>query len=211
MKRCNALVNNMLRGVFLLSLLLLSATACVPILQTKPDISPESLFATRSKELVQLDRWKIKGRTMITQGSEAWSVGLRWQEDRGAYQIKLEGPFAQGGVTLDGDEEQVVLTMTTGEKIASTNPEELILEVVGWNLPVSALRDWVRGLPYEQQAIESITYDDEGRITHLVQQGWDIEFLRYMPFDSYSMPAKIFIKHPDLSVRLVISSWNNVK
>jgi len=211
MKRCNALVNNMLRDVFLLSLLLLSATACVPILQTKPDTSPESLFATRSKDLVQLDRWKIKGRTMITQGSEAWSVGLRWQEDRGAYQIKLEGPFAQGGVTLDGDEEQVVLTMTTGEKIASTNPEELILEVVGWNLPVSALRDWVRGLPYEQQAIESITYDDEGRITHLVQQGWDIEFLRYMPFDSYSMPAKIFIKHPDLSVRLVISSWNNVK
>jgi len=201
----------MLRAVFLLSCVLLSITACAPILQTKPDTSPESLFATRAKDLVQLDRWKIRGRTMITQGSEAWSVGLRWQEDRGAYQIKLEGPFAQGGVTLDGDEEQVVLTMTSGEKIASTNPEELILDVVGWNLPVSALQDWVRGLPYDKQSIESIKYDAEGRITHLVQQGWNIEFLRYMPFDRYSMPAKIFIKHPDLSIRLVISSWNNVK
>ena len=201
----------MLRSVFLLCLILVSVTACVPILQTKSDISPESLFAARAKDLTQLDQWKIKGRTMITQGSEAWSVGLRWQENRGDYQIKLEGPFAQGGVTLDGDGEQVVLTMTTGEKVASTNPEELILETVGWNLPVSALRDWVRGLPYDKQAIDSISYDAKGQITHLVQQGWNIEFLRYVPFDGHSMPAKIFIKHPDLSVRLVINSWKKVK
>ena len=200
----------MLSRIFIIGVILLS-TACVPLLQTKPDVNPESLFETRAKELRLLDQWKIKGRTMITQGSEAWSVGLRWQENRGDYQIKLEGPFAQGGVTLDGDKYQVVLTMTTGEKIASTNPEALILETVGWNLPVSALRDWIRGLPYNKQSYESVTYDDEGRITHLVQQGWDVKFLRYVPFDMYSMPAKIFIKHPDLSLRLVISRWDKVQ
>ncbi len=190
---------------------MLLSTACVPLFQTKPDVSSESLFEARAKELRLLDQWKIKGRTMITQGSEAWSVGLRWQENRGDYQIKLEGPFAQGGVTLDGNKYQVVLTMTTGEKVASTNPEALILETVGWNLPVSALRDWIRGLPYNKQSYESVSYDDEGRITHLVQQGWDVKFLRYVPFDIYSMPAKIFIKHPDLSLRLVISSWDDVQ
>jgi len=201
----------MLRSVFLLALILFLTTACVPILQTKPGVSSEQLFEARYNNLVQLDQWKIKGRTVITQGSEGWNVGLRWQQDRDVYQIKLEGPFAQGAVTLEGNGEQVVLTLNSGEKIAATNPEELILEAVGWNLPVSALRDWVRGLPYRQKNIDSVTYDDEGRMTHLVQQGWDVEFLRYVPFNDHSMPAKIFIRHPDLSLRLVINSWNELK
>jgi len=201
----------MLRSVFLLALILFLTTACVPILQTKPTVSSDKLFAARYKELTQLDQWKIKGRTVITQGSEGWNVGLRWQQDRDLYQIKLEGPFSQGAVILEGNGEQVVLTLNSGEKIAATNPEELILEVVGWNLPVSALRDWVRGLPYREKSIESVSYDDEGRMTHLVQQGWDVEFLRYVPFNDYSMPAKIFIRHPDLSLRLVINSWDELK
>jgi len=201
----------MLRSLCVFVLIALSTSACVPVWQTRTSDSPEVLFATRAIDLSQLDQWKIKGRTVITQGREAWNVGLRWQEDRALYQIKLEGPFSQGGVTLDGNQEQVVLTMMTGEKVASTNPEDLISEVVGWNLPVSALRDWIRGLPYGEQTIESVTYDDEGRITHLVQQDWEIEYMRYVPFKNYSMPSKIFIKHPDLSVRLVITSWDGIK
>jgi len=201
----------MLGRAFFISVLLIATTACVPVWQTKPNTSPESLFAARSVSLTQLDQWQIKGRAVITQGREAWNVGLSWQQSQGVYHIKLEGPFSQGGVSLDGNGEQVVLTLATGEKIASTEPEALILETVGWNLPVSALRDWVRGLPYQQKAITSVSYNEKGQITHLVQQGWAIDFLRYMPFDSHSMPAKIFIKHPDLSLRLVISRWSELK
>ncbi|NOQ94070.1 MAG: outer membrane lipoprotein LolB [Methylophaga sp.] len=201
----------MFRSIFVIGFILISTVACVPVWQTKPNVSPESLFETRYKELTQLEQWKIKGRTVITQGREAWNVGLRWQEDRGVYQIKLEGPFSQGGVSLEGENGHVVLTMADGEKLSATNPEGLLLEAVGWNLPVSALRDWIKGIPYSKEAFESVSYDDKGRITFLVQQGWNVEFLRYVPFQTYSMPSKVFIKHPDLSLRLVITSWNDLK
>lgn len=194
--------------VALLSLLL---TACVPFWQQRPDSSPESLWDARYTDLVQLDRWEIKGRTVITQGNEAWNAGLYWQEDRGSYQIKLLGPFAQGGVTLDGDEGQVTLTMADGTQSSSPSPEALIAETLGIHLPVSALRDWVRGIPYQSTNFKSIEYDAEGRITHLVQQGWDVKFLRYIPFENYSMPAKIFIKHDEFSLRLVISDWELIQ
>lgn len=199
------------RSVLSIVFIIMTTSACTPVWQTRPSDSPESLFNSRSTELKQLESWKIKGRTAITQGKEGWNVGLRWQEEQGIYQIKLEGPFAQGGVTLDGNNEQVVLTMTTGEKVASTNPESLISDVVGWNLPVSALREWVRGLPYQKHTIDSVSYNKEGQITHLEQQGWAIEYLRYMPFKHYSVPSKIYIKHPDLSLRLIIISWDDVK
>lgn len=195
--------------IITVALLVIVMTACVPIWQTKPNaLSPESLFELRSKALVQLDRWEIEGRTVITQGKEGWNVGLRWQENEGLYQIKLAGPFSQGGATLSGDETTVVLTMNDGKQYSAATPEILITDVMGWDLPISALRDWVRGLPYSGQKIALTEYDEQGRLIHLVQQDWDIEFLRYIPFENYSMPGKIFIKHPELSLRLIIVDWD---
>lgn len=181
----------------------------MPIWQTKPNnLSPESLFELRYKALVELERWEIEGRTVITQGKEGWNVGLRWQENEGLYQIRLEGPFSQGGATLNGDETNVVLTMNDGKQYSAATPEVLITDVMGWELPVSALRDWVRGLPYSKQTIALAEYDEQGRLIHLVQQGWDVEFLRYIPFEDYSMPGKIFIKHSEISLRLIIVDWD---
>ncbi len=187
----------------------LLATACVPIWQQKPQgISSVDIFwQQRHPELVQLKAWEIRARTAIVQGREGWNAGLVWQQYNGLYQIKIQGPFAQGGVTLIGDEQQVTLTMADGQQASSTTPDALITEVLDVHLPVNALRDWVRGIPYAQADFESIEYDDEGRITHLIQQGWHIEFKRYIPFKQYSMPSKIFIKHADQSLRLVISRW----
>ena len=49
-----------------------------------------------------------------------------------------------------------------------------------------------------------------GESVFLSQQGWQIKFLRYGSFGIHSVPEKIFISHPDINVRIVISSWNNL-
>ena len=132
----------------LVVILAMLATACVPIWQQRPDISPEILWQARRMDLTQLDGWQIQGRTVITQQREAWNAGLRWRQDQGSFQIQLLGPFAQGGISLEGDDKQVLLTMEDGQQLSSTSPETLLLETLGMNLPVSALRDWLRGIPY---------------------------------------------------------------
>lgn len=187
--------------------LLLTVTACAPLFQQRPVSSPESLWQLRHQALIKLDLWQLQGRTVIRQGQEAVNAGLRWQENNGAYQIKIEGPFSQGGITLDGDDRQAVLTMADGEKILAADPEVLIKETLGIALPISALRDWVRGIPDASINTERLELDEKGQITHLIQQDWDIRFLRYVPFENYSVPAKIFIDKHDLSLRLVITRW----
>lgn len=191
--------------------MLLTATACAPIWQQRPASSPDSLWQLRYQTLVQLDQWQLHGRTAITQGKEGWNAGLRWQENRGAYQIKIEGPFSQGGITLDGDASQAVLTMTDGQKISAADPEILIKEALGIQLPVSALRDWVRGIPYSSIDIDRLDLDVKGQVTHLVQQDWDISFSKYVPFGSYSVPTKIFIKNQELSLRLAVTRWSHIE
>jgi len=199
----------MFRRTALLLLFSFTLTACTPLWQTRPDMSPETLWQARQIELLQFNNWKIQGRTVIRNKQEAWNVGLRWQQNNKDFQIQLLGPFAQGGVSIEGDDNFVIMTMDDGQKLQSTNVEELIAKTLGVALPINALRDWVRGLPYQQSKIELIEYDEKGRIIHLVQQGWDIGFKRYVPFKQYSLPSKIFITQADRSLRLVITSWKN--
>ena len=188
-------------------LLLLTITACVPLLQQRPETSPDSLWQQRYQALKKLDQWQFQGRTVIRQGKEALNAGLRWQANHNSNQIKIEGPFAQGGIALDCDDQQAVLTMADGEKILATNPETLIQEVLGVSLPIDALDDWVRGMPDPSINIDRLELDNKGQVTHLIQQGWDIQFLRYVPFEGHTLPVKIFIDKQDLSLRLVITRW----
>ncbi len=189
----------------------LLTTACVPIWQQRPVVEPTTLWQQRQTALMLLEKWQINGRTVIRQGNEAWNAGLNWQQNNDHFQIKLSGPFAQGGVILDGDSNRVVLTMDDGSQIAAQTPEALLLEALKVHMPVSALRDWVRGLPYAAESVDEVRYDDQGRISYLKQDGWEIEYLRYVPFKGYSMPAKVFINHPELSVRVIVNDWDTVE
>ncbi|MBE0439631.1 MAG: outer membrane lipoprotein LolB [Gammaproteobacteria bacterium] len=195
-------------GVLVFTLL---TSACVPIWQQGPTVEPATLWQQRQTALLQLEKWQIKGRTVIRQGNEAWNAGLNWQQKQDHFKIKLSGPFAQGGVILDGNSDHVVLTMDDGSQMAAQTPEALLMEALNVHMPVSALRDWIRGLPYAMNSIDEVQYDEQGRISHLKQNAWEIEYLRYVPFKQYSMPAKIFINHPKLSVRVIVDDWDAVE
>lgn len=195
----------------LVALLAVTMTACAPVWQQKPSDPAETLWQARQQQQAEMGDWAFRGRTVIIQGKEGWNAGISWQEQGENYRIKLSGPFAQGGIILDGNDRQVTLTLDDGEKMTAATPEQLLAEAMGWSLPVSALRDWVRGIPYSHLPVDSQQLDAKGRLTLLKQAGWEIEFLRYVPFEKYSMPSKVFMKHADLSVRLVVSDWRRPK
>ncbi len=200
---------NILMKIPLLAVLLV-VSACKPIWYKPPD-TPEALWKLRSEKLATLDNWAIKGRTAITQDKEGWNAGITWSENQGKYEMHLTGPFAQGGVKLKGDKQRVVLALDNGSKVSAATPEALLQEHLGVRMPVSALRDWVRGLPDKKQKVDAMELDIEGRITYLKQKDWEIEILRYVPFEGYFMPAKVFIKHPDINLRLVIRNWDQAE
>jgi len=193
-----------------LILLLITVTACKPIWYRAPK-TPEGMWQQRSPALMTLDKWAINGRGAIVQGQEGWNVGLKWRQSLENYQINLTGPFSQGGVVLSGNDKKVTLFLGDGQQISSSSPEELLEEHMNLKMPVSALRYWVRGLPYQKQEVDKVEYDSEGRITYLKQQDWEVKIKRYVPFEDFFMPAKVFIKHPDLSLKLIIQDWETVK
>ncbi len=197
----------------LVGFVLLFLSACAPLQQQPTDLTIDAdiLWQERQKKLRQITQWEIRGRTAITQGDEAWNAGLNWRENNFIYRLKLMGPFSQGGVVLDGTPEQVVLTLSDGQMLSAETPEALLNSVFDLHFPISALRDWVRGLPYEGMPYQQLILDDQGRITHLTQQEWQIDYRRYETYGSQQMPSKLYLTHPELDLRLVINSWKDIQ
>lgn len=197
-----------MRLLLLLSVALLSA--CQPFWQTKPELTRDQRWQNHQQSVEAIDQWSFQGRSLIRQGQEGWNAGIRWTQEEDDFSIKLSGPFAQGGMLLAGDNSAVTLTLDDGESRTASSPEVLLEETLGWLLPVSALRDWVRGLPYAALKTDFIELNDEGHMTRLEQAGWEIEIKRYKPFAGTQMPDKVFIEHPDLSLRLVMHRWQKL-
>ena len=195
-----------------IGLTLMLISACAPIPQRADlAIDPDLVWQERQVQLRQLTKWEIRGRTAINQGDEAWNAGLNWRENTGIYRIKLMGPFSQGGIHLGGTPEQVVLTLSDGEMIAASTPEALLTKTFNLKFPISALRDWVRGLPYDGTPYQAAEIDNQGRLRHLEQQEWTIDYQRYETYGAQQMPAKLFISHPEFSLRLVVNNWKDVQ
>lgn len=192
-----------------IALALLSLFACTTVYQ-KPHITNDSGIAwqERQSQLSQLTKWQISGRASITQDKKAWNAGINWLENTGTYRIKMMGPFSQGGFHLDGTPEQVILTLSNGQTTISSSPEALLNKTFNLNLPISALRDWLKGLPYAGGApYKSIEIDNHGRLKYLEQLRWKVYYQQYKLYGQQQMPSKIFMSHAGLKIRLIVDNW----
>jgi outer membrane lipoprotein LolB len=52
-----------------------------------------------------------------------------------------------------------------------------------------------------------IERNDNGRISVLHQDGWEVRFLHYADSKTDSMPARLQLIHEDLQVQLLIDEW----
>ena len=108
-------------------------------------------------------------------------------------------------MTLSGNVGSVTLEMPNGKRVTASNPEELLAREWGFNLPVSYLTYWVRGLP--APGAVNTQFDHYHRLTQLTQEGWRVQFLGYTTINKLDLPNKIEITSPQLRSKIVIYSW----
>lgn len=119
--------------------------------------------------------------------------------------MQLVAPLGQGSLQLEGDNQQVELRTSEGRTATSNDPDSLILNELGWRVPVSALRYWVLGLAAPGDAEWEL--DTFGRLHHLTQEGWKVEFLDYTMQGDTELPSRLFVTNHQAQVRLVIKRW----
>lgn len=185
--------------------LLLWLTACTSM--TPPAQNQLLGWKQRSKQLAAISQWTLQGAAAIRTPENAWSASLFWQQSPQKYTLQLFGPLGVNRIQLVGSREQVTLLTPSQPPCSAKDPETLLKQELGWQLPVSHLRYWIRGIPAPKAAAK-ITWDQFHHITRLQQDNWIIDYQEYGNINGIDLPAKIQLHSIDLQVKLVIRQWH---
>jgi outer membrane lipoprotein LolB len=185
--------------------MLLAACSYLPELTTTMPENWQDTLAHRH----QIGSWKLQGRLGVQTEDNGGSLDLFWDQKDDSYSIRLIAPMGQGTILIKGNGQGVHIKTADGEQYAE-NADALLASSLGVKLPVTGLRDWLRGLPMENKPIVKQSWDRHGQLYQLVQDGWNVEMSNYKKVGNYQLPHNFFLTRddrPELGIRLLIRRW----
>ena len=181
---------------------LLTACATTPMPPRPTALS----WKSRQHSLNEIQDWQLSGKIAVQTANDAGSATIDWQQANQSYTITLSGPLGAGGMKLTGNSSEVTLIDNKGQTYRAQNPERLLADNWGFQLPVSYLHYWVRGLPSPQASYQG-HFDANHRLTSFVQGGWLVQYLDYAPQGTIDLPRKMAMNSSTLKAKLVIYDW----
>ena len=159
----------------------------------------------------KIKQWNIKGRLGIQTEDNGGAFDLFWNQGKDKYTIRLIAPLGQGALTIEGNSESVSVLDSHGLMQYAENPDLLIKQNLGVDLPVTSLRQWLLGLPDTKLSVESLSWNEEGQLHRLQQAGWAIEMSGYKKAEEFLLPHTFVLQRddrPELLIRLLIRQWS---
>lgn len=201
-----------IRHGLLYVLILIIAVGCaeIPMMQSVTGPEVEALWQQRQAGLRNIKAWAIKARLGIKTSQDGGSATLHWAQQAHLYKMRIIAPFGQGTFEIKGGHGKVSLLTDKNELIEASDPDTLMMENLGWSVPVLGLQYWVLGLPDPDSTATGQEIDASGRLIRLQQNGWDISFTRYQTVGDKELPDKLTLENQDIRVRLVIQDWVKV-
>ena len=163
-------------------------------------------WKTHKARISHIDGWQISGKIGIRAPKDSGSGTLFWLQRQDYFDIRLSGPLGRGATRLTGRPDAVTLEVAGQGRFEAQSPEALVESQLGWQLPVSNLLWWVRGLPAPNSR-SRISLDNNGRLATLQQDGWSVQYLGYEEEDGLDLPSRIKLEGRNLQITLVIKDW----
>ena len=190
---------------------LLSACVARPARDVLPPIagSPEAHQAQREAALATRTQWSLQGRVALSNGRDGGSGRIDWSQDASRYAVSLSAPITRQSWRLSGDDQGARLEGLEGGTRIGADPAGLLREATRWEIPVTALSSWVRGLrAAADHGPAQVQYGADGRLSRIEQSGWTIDYSGWEGGAAgVELPNRLNARRGDASVRLVIDSW----
>jgi outer membrane lipoprotein LolB len=194
-----------LPALFVFAVFTFAGCARQPVYLPQPDRA--ALWETHRARLATLQGWQFRGRIAVKLKQDAWSATLYWRETRDTYTLRVVAPLGRGTFELSGSAAGVELHTADNRILRAADAEALLRDNLGWQLPVSGLRWWVRGLPHPGAGTDHLGINASGMLDDLNQDGWRVEYQEYRPGGEPVLPGRLSLENGEVRVRLVISEW----
>ena len=166
----------------------------------------EDPLAARRTELAAQADWSFQGRAALSNGKDAVTVRLEWEQRGRDYELTLRAPVSGETWRLGVDASGARLEGGGREPRLGRDAEALLEQESGLRVPVSALADWARGLSHDPVRAE-VALDEAGRAELIRESGWQIRVRDYDESVTPARPRALEAERPPYRVRLAIASW----
>lgn len=190
-------------GLMVASLAMLAG--CASVTPRTPDFAAQGGDGTAASEY----HGRFSARKQRNGSEEGVHGNFVWAEHGGNVQLSLLSPLGQTLAIVTATAGSATLELPNQAPRTAPEVDSLMQQALGFSLPVSGMRDWLRARPTRGHAAR-IERDPNGRLTQLEQDGWTVTYLDYRDTPTGSPPrvrrldlARTLDGEP-LTVRLVI-------
>jgi outer membrane lipoprotein LolB len=187
-------------GIFLM------LSACAPLRVRE---TPAALGAqiAREHDLAAQTSWLIDAHIAVSSGSDGGSGELEWRQDAAGYAFTVRAPVTGRTWKLDGDESGATLEGVDPQPIRGSDPERLLRDRLGWDIPLAKLGAWVRGMRAAGSSAK-VEYDAQNLPAVLEQDGWKVEYRDWFTDRTPPLPRKVYASRGNARVRMLIDQWS---
>lgn len=203
-----ALTLSLERCSALLPALLLSACAVQP---ARPLLEPPLLAAdwpSRRAQLQAREDFELRGRIAAASGEQGFSAGVHWHQAAARGEIRLDGPLGVGGLLIEVNGESLRLTTSRGESLDDAAARRELERQLGFELPLAALRYWVRGVPQPGVPAREELAAAAPQLATLEQSGWRVTYGEYSAGETAGWPRRLVVEREGARLKLLIERWD---
>jgi outer membrane lipoprotein LolB len=156
-----------------------------------------------------IQQWELRGRLGVQTETNGGMMDIIWKQTANEFSIRLIAPLGAGSTLIQGANDYATIRYPDGSKQDIDDVNQVFKQALNVDLPASALKNWVRGLPASGMAIQKRTWNELGLIERLQQSGWKVEMKEYTGTD-IQMPHAIYLSHKDkdeIDIRLLLKQW----
>lgn len=178
-----------------------------------PGQLPAALAAQEAREasLAGIADWSLEGRVALSNQGRGGSGAIHWRQQGALYQVSLSAPITRQSWRLAGGGADGVVRLEglDGGTRVGTDATKLLREATGWEIPVEALADWVRGARHRGGGPAELAFAADGWPAELRQDGWTLAFDQWSRPEGSPvvLPGRVQAARGDARVRLVIDRW----
>lgn len=162
------------------------------------------------EQLRTLPVWSLEGRIAMRTADDAWSANLEWWHEADEELMAFSGPFAQRAATIRFQRGFIAFEAADGTHAESADPDALLLERLGFAVPLDALRYWVLALPAPSQDFVShpaVSGDPAAALVSFDQAGWSLRYESFMQEGRWVVPRKMVIQGRGVVLKLIVDRW----
>ena len=168
---------------------------------------PHAVWNTRRAKLLDQQQWNVFGKLALRSNDEGWTASLQWRQTGEAYRIRLTGPFGGGGLQIEGDSSGVEVRTADNQTYTADDPEQVLYEQLGWEIPLSGLRYWILGRVEPGNPVDDVFIDVAGRLLRFDQAGWHVKYHEYQDVDDFAMPRKASLERDGVKASVLLTRW----